>query len=71
MQTDNDFTEAEVVEDIQEKPQKFTLIQCFYGTDKDRIAATAKALQYMLRSDPMPDEWIFIEAQKSKSLACF
>lgn len=56
-------------EDAELKP--FTLIQCFYGVDEQRISATITALNYMLQLDPKPDEWIFIEAQKSKDLCKF
>lgn len=51
---------------IQNSQNKhFSLIQCFYGLSKDRIIATTKAMQHMLRSNPFPSEWIFVEAQHS------
>ena len=62
-------TSALPKEDAELKP--FTLIQCFYGVDEQRISATTTALNYMLCLDPKPDEWIFIEAQKSKDLCKF
>jgi len=48
-----------------------SVIQAFFGTDISRIAATTRALQVMLKSSPFPQDWVFVEAQESKSLATF
>ena len=47
------------------------LIQCFFGTDEDRIQASTLALLFMSLSNPKPEEWVFVEAQKSESDAKF
>lgn len=57
------------MEETSRLSNPFTLVQCFYGLDKARIIAVTKAMQHMLRSDPMPAEWIFVEAQKKKDEA--
>lgn len=59
------------MEETSRLSSPFTLVQCFYGLDKARIIAVTKAMQHMLRSDPMPAEWIFVEAQKKKDEAQF
>ena len=41
----------------------FALVQCHYGHDDRRVAATKKAIGVMSKSNPRPQEWIFIEAQ--------
>ena len=48
-----------------------SVIQAFFGTDISRIAATTRALQVMLKVSQKPKDWIFVEAQESKSLASF
>jgi len=48
-----------------------SIIQCHFGTDKDRIKATKRALEFMLKSNPLPKEWIFVECQENKKDAKF
>lgn len=50
--------QKQIIEDI-------SIIQSFYGTDFKRILATTKALRYIIEYNYMPQEWIFVEAQKS------
>ena len=47
------------------------LVQCFYGTDKSRISAVKKSLDFLLKSDPLPANWTFVEAQTTESNASF
>lgn len=56
---------------LSKKSSSCSVIQAFFGTDISRIAATTRALQVMLKANPMPKDWIFVEAQESKSLATF
>lgn len=47
------------------------IIQCFYGIDSSRVDAVNTALKHMLKSQPSPAEWIFVEAQLDESNASF
>lgn len=51
--------------------ENIALIQCFYGLDEKRILATKRGLAYILMSNPLSAEWIFIEAQKNESDCVF
>ena len=51
--------------DGEQPPVGIALIQCHYGTDEKRLAATRKALAIMAKSNPRPAEWVLIEAQST------
>lgn len=46
-------------------------MQSFYGADPARIAACAEALCCLLKSNPSPAEWVFVEGQTSKNDCAF
>lgn len=47
------------------------LVQSFYGIDPGRIAACSDALCRMLKSKPLPVDWVFVEGQMSKRRCAF
>ena len=49
----------------------FSLIQCFWGNDLQRVAATVNALSKLACSECKLSDWIFVEAQESESQAVF
>ena len=55
---------VQTVEDI-------ALVQCFYGTDLDRIKATTDAIQFNMRMTRKPSTWVFVECQKKRSECAF
>lgn len=55
----------------QSKLKGIAVIEAFFGTDIARITATTRALQVMLQMDPMPKDFVFVEAQRNKSQAAF
>lgn len=59
------------VKQDQTKLKDIAVIQAFFGTDIARIAATTRALQVMLQTNPLPKHWVFVEAQCNKNQAVF
>lgn len=55
----------------KDKLDDIAIIQCFYGTNLNRIEAAIRAVKNNIFSDPGPKDYIFVEAQKNKSDAVF
>ena len=51
--------------------ENIAIIYGFFGTDIFRILATTRALSIMLKSDPKPQDIVFVEAQRNKDNAAF
>ena len=75
-QSSNGNDQLEINEDdwnfcTETKLNDIVIIQSFYGNDLRRIKASTVAIVNLLKSKTKPAEWIFIEAQKSKSQCVF
>ena len=71
----NDSQENSILENVpiasKDILEDCALIQCFWGTDIDRIISVTRALQKTLSQKIGFKKWVFIEAQTEKSLASF
>lgn len=49
--------------DGQQRRARFALVQCHYGHDERRLESAKKAIEIMAHSNPLPEEWVIVEAQ--------
>ena len=56
---------------IKKNPINLALVQSFFGQDKSHVESCTLAIKLMSLSNPMPREWVFVEAQKSEADAKF
>ena len=45
------------------------MVQCLFGQDEEQISAAMSAVSLIAKSGQVPEEWIFVEAQRNRNLA--